>query len=183
MKTILLIFSSLVAGFLGGLIALRLANVRDQHRADLIQARRFELLDGTGQAIAYWGMSPTNQPVLAFVSGGKADRMRASFGMQTDNGPFLRLQSSDSRLGILMNTDYFGRPAIAMKDDGPMGIFLGVEQSDTPELKDKAERWVLTFLPDDRARIGAYTEDKSGNSYIHGVLAVHPEALKSPGSR
>jgi hypothetical protein len=128
---------SLLAGFLGGLLALRTPSVRDRHPADLIQARRFELVDSSGRSVAYWGMSPTQQPVLAFVSNGKADSMRASFGMQTEKGPFLQLQSSDSRLGILLSTDNFGRPALAMKHEGPMGIFLGVERSDTPEILNK----------------------------------------------
>src|SRR5580704_15102974 len=69
MKQIPMIAAALVAGFVGGILGARLARTGDQ---PVVRARNFELVDASGQAIAFWGVDKGQNEVLAFGSRGLA---------------------------------------------------------------------------------------------------------------
>lgn len=69
MRNLALIVGALLAGFAGGALS---SNVAHLHKPEItesvIRARRFELVDGTGRVISYWGKDKRNFVVLVFGS-------------------------------------------------------------------------------------------------------------------
>lgn len=178
MKNILFLLLAALSGFLGGFLGTRL-HQGNQRPSDLVQAQRFELLDKYGKVIAFWGTDEINHTVLTFQAGDQRESAGMSVGMVGKGRPFLMFNGDEGQLRVLMDLDDFGRPALMMKEDTPnLGLTLGSERSDTPDVRDSSEHWALNFEPAERARIGAIAEQKAGTSYVRGFLQIQPKALK-----
>jgi hypothetical protein len=162
MKQITLFAAATLTGFVGGVLG-TLVTQRSQRSAapQIIRAQRFELLDGTGKPIAFWGIDKRNYAVLAF--GGywpdQSDRKtqpptnplaglddprnhRVSIGV-IDEIPFLALTGADGKARVRLDLSSDGKPALLMGDEREWRMSLGVEQSDTPGPQDND--WTLDF--------------------------------------
>jgi len=196
MRQLLLVVTSLLAGFAGGLLGVRVALTHRPPQPDqLVRARSFELVDQAGQPISYWGVDHNGDAVLAFgshwpSSPGKGPRsdhsapnlrdlngQRAAIGV-IDDDPFLRLRGADGKTRIRMYLSDYAKPILLMEDKSGPRISLGIEQSDMPGPND--DDWALDFGPDSRARIGTYTEKAAGQTYVRGIFSVKEQRLKYP---
>jgi hypothetical protein len=197
MRQILVIGTSLVAGFVGGVLGTFVTRPPGQSRPEpVIRARSFEVLDENGRAISYWGVDKDQYAVLAFGSywpkeqtgGGRlsaqqppldlADpkNQRAAFGVVADS-PFLDLRALDGKPRIRLNLSIYEKPLLWMADESGKRLSLGVEHSDTPGPNDND--WFLRFQPS-RAWIGMGTGSQGGQKYVQGFFEVNRDKVKSP---
>jgi hypothetical protein len=129
-------------GFLGGAAATGV----DSLRADspqLVQARRFELLDESGMPVAYWGTDPDRHVQLVFK--GKKQNDLARFGLSPSSLPFLELFGAHGKGGIVLRLYADELPLLAMNDAEWEGrVLLGSlrQHSGIPE----EDYWGLWFL-------------------------------------
>jgi hypothetical protein len=184
---------TLFAGFLGGIVSMRIARTGDGDIKQVIRARSFELVDAAGQAISFWGVDNRDNAVLAFGSRGLApggarprstplgltnpDNQLAALGLRGTDSPLLKMSGADgkTRVRMLLSTD--GKPFLLMEDATGPRVSLGIEQSDTPGPGDND--WTLAFYPE-RARIGMFTEKERGQTYVRGVFLVKRDRVKYP---
>jgi hypothetical protein len=190
MKQIPMIAAALVAGFVGGILGARLARTGDQ---PVVRARNFELVDASGQAIAFWGVDKGQNAVLAFGSRGLASggvrpanvlpgleepgNQLAAFGLQGNDSPLLKMSGVDGKTRARLYLSADGKPFFLLEDETGPRVSLGIEQSDTPGPDDND--WTLAFYPE-RARIGMFTEKQGGQKYIRGVFLVNRDKVKYP---
>lgn len=180
---VIALLSGLVGGSAGTAAVLALAHGRME---PAIRAHRFELVDNTGHTAAFWGTDPAGYVALEFFgqeqSGADAARTgkkQLEIGLEgKDGSPFLQFSGSDGQLRVLLDLDDFQRPLLMMKDENSLGLTLGSERTDTPQIRDKSERWVLNFLPNERARIGTVAEQNQAGQYARGILRGQPEKFK-----
>jgi hypothetical protein len=200
MKYALLFLVALLAGVAGGCLSTYALLARKLHHPEeqVIRAHRFELVNDAGRPISFWGFDKSQEAVLAFGSndapgapGGSSQRhsslglndpygSRVAIGVPGNAGPFLRFNGSDGQLRVLLDMDDFERPSLMMKDDNLLGLTLGSERSDTPDFRDKTEHWALNFFPEERARIGMFTEQKGKQTYVTGFVTTNPYKRKYP---
>jgi hypothetical protein len=199
MKPLFLILSSLLAGFLGGLVGTRVTRTGDGSGAvPVVRARKFELVDQTGRAISYWGIDQEKHAVLAFgwyalgIAPGSADAPVSSpgglenprnqygtFGV-AGSIPFVHLRAPDGETHMSLGLNPYGKPIIWMADEIGQRLFLGVMQSDTPGYGDY--EWALAFDPArgemDSAAMGTLFREKGGQRYVRGFLQVEKGEIK-----
>ena len=192
MKSTLIITSAIIAGFIGGVTAEVVVHAYEGARVeDVVRAHSFALVDRTGHAISYWGIDNGKNIVLAFgrptiegrtpMSGNSdpkipADQMEA-IGLQANSMPILTMNAGERKPRISMYLSLWGKPVLLMEDDTGPRLALGVDQSDTPGPEDN--NWFLTFEPD-RARIGMYTEELDGETYVRGGFGIRQDRVKYP---
>lgn len=195
MRQTWLVVMALVAGFAGGVLSTRVMPTRAQlPTAEILRAHSFELVDGGGKTISYWGIDKGQNAVLTFGShwpapppGGRSvhsvmglkdpETQRATIGV-IDDDPFLYLTAADGKTRVRLYLSDYGKPILLMEDETGPRLSLGIEQSDTPGPQDND--WTLDFGPDSRARIGVYAEKEKGQRYVRGIFAVKREKLKYP---
>jgi hypothetical protein len=180
---VVVLLSGFVRGIAGTFAIFALTRGRPE---PVIRAHRFELIDGRGRPTAFWGTDPAGYVALEFFgqeqSGADAARTgkkQLEIGLEgKDGSPFLQFSGSDGQLRVLLDLDDFQRPLLMMKDENSLGLTLGSERTDTPQIRDKSERWVLNFLPNERARIGTVAEQNQAGQYARGILRGQPEKFK-----
>jgi hypothetical protein len=201
MKYLFLVLAALAAGAVGGSIGTYAVLVHERERPEqVIRAHRFELVNERGQAVSFWGAGPQGYTELAFgrpqEATTKPDKAASPTGDQLDNGdrpvtiaeqvaigleggdrPFLSYEGTDHQFRVLLDLDDFERPSLWMSDGRGLGLTLGSERSDTPGIRDKTEHWALDFLPESRARMGAYTEQKGSHRNVRGFVWINPTEL------
>lgn len=195
MKQVSLIVAALLAGFVGGICGTLVVRTREQPRpAQVIRARRFELVDKAGKVISYWGIDKNQYAVLAFgshwpVPPAGADRshhppgledpdnQRAAIGV-IDDSPFLKFNGPDGGNRISMMLSLYDKPFLAMSDKSGRRVLLGVEASDTPGPQDNT--WVLDFGPDSKARIGMFPAKTHGQEDFRGLFFLDNQKIEFP---
>lgn len=187
MKYAHLLAVALLAGAIGGsLSTYAVLTYTRGHSQQVVRAQRFELVDSIGRTNSFWGVDSAGQEVLAF-GGRETERDAAAgsrdqqlvLGLEGKRGrPFLGVYGSDAQIRALLNLDDFQRPLLAMSNGNGLGLTLGSERSDTPGIRDKTERWALSFLPEERARIGVSAQPEPTGLFAQGFLRVQPEKLR-----
>ncbi len=192
MKQNFTILAALIAGLIGGFISSRITRASEQNSAQIVRARRFELVNEVGQVISLWGVDKGDNAVLAFGSRGLAagsagpaglenpDNQLATFGLLGTDSPALKMRGADgkTRARLYLSTD--GKPFLLMEDETGPRVSLGIEQSDTPGPDDND--WTLTFYPE-RARIGMFTVKEAGKKYVRGVFLVNKDKVIYPNQQ
>lgn len=194
MKISLILVAALTAGFIGGVLGVRMAPPGDRGRAvSEIRARAFELVDGDGKVISYWGVDKGGDAVLAFSShwsvpppgGGTGhanhgltdpEDQRLSIGV-IDDSPFLFFTGPDRKRRMSLSLNIFQKPILWMGDETGGRLFLGIQQSDTPGPQDND--WALDFEPN-MARIGMFNEQEGRQTYLRGFLFISKDKVTFP---
>jgi hypothetical protein len=159
MKVILQSILSLILGFCGGIISVKLAprlqsrGFKPDITARTVRAERFELVDPSNRLNAYWGRDWQGGRILiAFFD--EKDRPRAQFGVESSAAfnsnfaPFTALLGSDGRIRIQQRLDSSQRPVLTMGDAASetrllLGHWL---TTDMPgDDKDPWDKWSLVF--------------------------------------
>jgi hypothetical protein len=197
MKQSLIIVAALAAGFVGGILGTLVTRTSEQSSTQqLVRARSFELVNGAGEAISYWGVDKSQNAVIAFGNRGlpggvvlpgrppldlkDPDNQLASIGLQGNDMPVLKMRGADMKTRVRLLLSMYGKPFLLMEDESGPRVSLGIEQSDTPGPEDND--WSLAFYPE-RARIGMYTEKVGGQTYVRGGFAVHRDKVKYPSTQ
>lgn len=162
MKSILNFVLSLTLGFLGGILAARL-ELRTQLRGPastvqvrVVRAERFELVNGSGATLAYWGNDSQRERVLMDFLDEKG-RSREEFGVAarrsgstggTDFTPFTAILGPDGKIRIQERLDISQDPVLAMGDSNTearllLGHSLNGDMSG--ERNDPWDNWSLVF--------------------------------------
>jgi len=186
MKHVLVVLTALIAGAVGGGIGTYAVLAHTRGRAEsVIRAHRFELIDEAGKTDSFWGRDMAGSEVLAFqgqadgVSGNRNQQLAIGFQGKGER-PFLCFYGSDGHIRVLLDFDDFQRPSLWMSDGRELGLTLGSARSDTPAIRDKTERWVLNFIPEDTTRVGTVTEQVGSQNYVHGFSFINPKGIKYP---
>lgn len=190
MKQIILVAASLIAGLAGGFLGERLAHVREGGSPErVVRARAFELVDGAGRPISYWGFDRRGNAALSF--GGQWDSVHhvdrigdltdprnqgAAFGI-VGGSPTLQFNGADGAIRLNMGLSCFEKPLLWMGDETGKRLALGVEYSDTPSAEDND--WHLIFEPN-RAWIGMYVARDGTGKYVQGGMSVNTGKVKYP---
>ena len=197
MKHALLILMALIAGAAGGAVGAYAVFAHERGQPTrVIRAQRFELVNDAAQTTSFWGVDEAKEVVLAFALGRAvvaSDGMRShqlamdkpyvqrtTIGMLSDGSPLLRFTGTDTHSRIQLDLDDFERPSLWMSDGKGAGLTLGSVRSDTPAIRDKTERWVLNFLPEDTTRVGIFTEQVGSQNYVRGFSFINPKKVKYP---
>lgn len=124
-RTTLTVVISLVAGFIGGVVGQRLSSTTEVQSSVVVRANRFELLNGSGKTVSYWGFSSDfDRTVLAFQDPSGMERVR--IGMtDRSRAPEWLITGHDGRPRIQATVDGLNRPTIAMSDAITSRILLG----------------------------------------------------------
>jgi hypothetical protein len=197
MKPFVTLVLALSTGLVGGFIGARIAVVTERTATEqVVRARKFELVDGTGRPLSYWGIDQDNYAVLAFgwyapgIAPGSADAPRSfSGGLANPRNqslvlgvagsiPFTSLRAPDGDIHLHMGLNPWGKPIVSMADETGRRLFLGVLQSDTPGMDDKD--WALSFQPDMSA-IGMRRRGKDGKTYEGFVFLNGGRVVPSDG--
>lgn len=187
MKNLYVVLAALIAGAVGGAISTYAVLAHQHGRPEsVIRALRFELVDEAGQPIAFWGTDSTGYEVLTFGPDANAVGARGgnhnqqlSLGLQGKAGrPFVNFSGSDGQIRVLLDVDDFQRPGLWMSDGRNLGLTLGSERSDTPDIRNKTERWSLNFLPAESARIGVSAPVDQTQSSARGFLSIKRDNVK-----
>jgi hypothetical protein len=196
-RQILVIFLSLIAGFVGGILGTLVFRPSGQPGpANVVRARSFELLNEAGQAISYWGSDDGQNVVLAFgsrpgtvLAEGAArpvkaphgqhnpENQLAAIGLLANDSPFLQMRGEDGKTRVRLLLSDYAKPTLLMEDETGPRVSLGIEQSDTPGPSDND--WTLAFYPE-RARIGMFTEKLAGKTYVRGIFLLDRNEVKYP---
>src|SRR5215469_4453904 len=127
---------SVVLGFIGGVVAMN-TNFHFKHhesevRAQTVRASRFELVDSSNNAIAYWGRDRQGLDIeIAFLDQNGA--IRAKFGTEASQvvaghpaayNPFTELIGSDGKVRFLLHLDRSESQVLAMGDSKAEDRFL-----------------------------------------------------------
>ncbi len=151
---------ALVFGFIGGLVATHagpyLKSRAPEVRAETVRARRFELVDSSGQGLAYWGKDKQGHRIsIAFVD--EEGRPRAEFGTEASQlsggqpsaySPFSALIGSDGKARLRQVLDSAQNPTLAMGDSKSENrLLLGHWDSRNSggSEADPWDRWSLVF--------------------------------------
>jgi hypothetical protein len=190
MKQFLTIAAALLAGFLGGVVgSTRVARNEAARPAAVLRARSFELVDGDGRAISYWGVDKRQNVVLAFASDPRVSPSGAVQGSLEDpynqrvsigvvgGTPALDLRAPDGKTRLRLCLSIYEKPILIMEDATGKRVHLGLLHSDTPSAEDND--WGLSFEPD-RSLIGMHTVKEGGQTYLRGSLFVSKDKLKYP---
>lgn len=188
-----LIAAALLAGFFGGVLSTRLTQADEASGSErIVRARGFELVDGTGKVISFWGVDKGEQTVLAFRSrrpvppvgldGGPRSpglddplNQGTAIGM-VDDSPFVRFRAPEGTTRMSLYLTSWHKPILLMADGTGPRIGLGIVQGDSPSDSDD---WALNFVPD-RAWIGMYSKEEGGQKYVRGVLSVSKDKVNYP---
>ncbi len=178
MKQLHFTLLAFAAGLAGGIAGARLGQVHGSG-PEVIRARSFELVDGKGNVLSYWGIGQNEYVMLAFGNHWPADMLREhpeshpplketvnqmlALGVQ-GNSPFVTLRGSDKATRMRLYT-LWDKPILAMDDENGIRLSLGVQLSDTPGPQDND--WGLGFSPNS-ATIGMHAFKKDGKQYIRG---------------
>jgi hypothetical protein len=194
MKQIFTFVVALLAGFVGGVCGTLVVRAREEpHTERVIRAHSFELVDKAGKVISYWGLDKNQYAVLAFgslrpattsVRGGlpggspigleDPDNQRAAVGV-IDDTAFLMFRGADGKTRMSLSLSMYEKPILWMADETGKRVSLGVEHTDTPGPGDN--NWALDFGPD-RARIGMFTVEERGQTYVKGLFSVNRDKIK-----
>jgi hypothetical protein len=190
-KQVFVVIAALAAGFVGGILGTHWIPIRPSPE-QVIRARAFELVDGAGNVISFWGIDKGEHTVLAFASqgvnpkvGGRAQRVDfrpddpigqlASVG-EADDMPFVRFKGEDGRDRMNLVISMTGKPLLLMGDEDGPRVGLGIRQSDTPGPQDND--WALEFGPE-RASIGMTgRRTQDGVRYFRGFSFVNEDMAK-----
>jgi hypothetical protein len=146
-KTIFTVVISLVAGLIGGVVGQRITSNADVQSSVVVRANRFELLNGSGKMVSYWGFSSDfERTVLAFQDPSGKERMR--IGMtDRSRAPEWVMAGHDGRPRINAIVDGLNSPRIAMSDALTSRILLGTwRQSDALGAEKEGDSvWRLVF--------------------------------------
>jgi hypothetical protein len=193
--TFFTIAGALLAGFVGGVLGVRLSAARQQQPAQMIRARSFELVDEKGEAIAFWGVDERNSAILAFGARGhnphglkprspgglaNAENQLAIFGVEGDDGGILQINGADGNWRARLKLDVFGQPALLMSDEVRPRVSLGIVETDTP-VDERTNNWDLAFYDRvgyEAASLGMIVEKEKGKSYLRGSLFTNPNRLE-----
>jgi len=183
MKQTLLLTLALIGGFVGGIVGSHLDRMHKDAQTPLtVRAHRFELLDRSGRAVAFWGIDQTDYPVLAFVESPAEPRtgnrqsplkiddpvnQQIALGLM-GGGPFLDLRGTDGKTRIRLNLAVYQKPVMWMADETRPRVWLGYRQSDAPTPDE--DDWFLSF--GDSAWIGMKNEKQGVRKYFRGFLGV-----------
>jgi hypothetical protein len=193
MKQTILIVAALLAGFVGGVLGTRVEHTREQARPEqVVRARSFEMVDGAGRVISYWGIDKRDHAVLAFGSYWPPDKTGRGDGPPTlppddpDNqrvvvgvladSPYVDLRGVDGKTRMRLNLSIYQKPILWMGDETWPRLWLGIQHSDTPGPEDND--WALSF--GDSVSIGRLTEEVGGERYVRGFLSVDKNRVKFP---
>ena len=189
MKATTLLALAFAAGLLGG-VGGTLLTLHIQHQdREIIRAQRFELLNGMGKRIGFWGPGYNNQPVIIFGTADSPPDSRASLtegalvgdrvalGLTGDANPFLFFRAKDGSPRVRLALDEFERPDLTMDDEWGARLGLGHERPDTSDKT--ANDWSLVFLPS-RASIGMTVVPRNGRHYLKGYVNAAKDDLLWP---
>lgn len=152
---------SVALGFIGGVVAMN-TNLHFKHHetevgAETIRASRFELVDSSNNAIAYWGKDRQGLDIeIAFLDQNGA--LRAKFGTEASQvigghpaayNPFTELIGSDGKVRFLLHLDRSESPVLAMGDSKSedrllLGHWRTSDIAGTKE-PDSWDKWSLVF--------------------------------------
>jgi hypothetical protein len=190
-------FSWLLSGVLGAVGAyayLHLQSAKTE-KATIVRASRFELTDGTGRVVAFWGIDRGNNTVLAFLPKGgagdvgpngglKSPAEPAGFtrqnpneafavGLMSSQVPFMNLVGKDGNSRALLYLTDQQKPVLHMSDGRTEGrLMLGFVSSDAPSAGD--DEWALLFRGPDVAGIGSLKDPANGK--YRGYFSVAPNS-------
>ena len=186
MKGALLLLAAVLAGFAGGLVGRQVAGQTQTP----VRGRGFELVDGAGQVISFWGIDQSTQAVLAFGARGQAlggmrpkgdplglrnlENQVAVFGLQGNDSPMLKMNGSEGKRRVSLMLSQESKPVLALGYQLDTGVLLGIEQSDTPGPEDN--NWGLIFPPE-RVRISMGTKKEGDKAYVWGYSKVNGERV------
>ena len=161
---------SLISGFGGGMLSIRSQPVIAGSQ-EPVRASRFELVDGSGKTIAFWGMDSHQCTSLAFTGGTKNEV--AVLGLSGFNA-FLHLNGADGKPRARLQVGWHEKPFLNLGDEVWQGrVSLGFIAGDAPGPED--DTWGLVFgaPPADRghrvrAAIG-YSKSPSGRGWDGSV--------------
>jgi len=192
MKQLYPILVALAAGLAGGVAGARLGQVHTSV-PEVIRARSFELVDGKGNVLSYWGIGENEYVTLAFGNHWPADMLQEhpeshpslkemsnqmlALGVQGDS-PFVTLRGRDKATRMRLYTAW-DKPILALDDANGPRILLGLVMSDTPGPQDND--WALDFVPNSTT-IGMHAFKKDGKLYIRGYQWLYggPRAEGTP---
>jgi len=156
-QTITLFLVALVAGFAGGALSVRVLtrSKTGKQAVDVIQAQRFQAVGNDG-------------------------RIRAEFGVENGETPFVKMFGLDGGERFWMILDNVDEPIMMMKDvKGNIRTYWGHETSNTASLSD--DDWVLGFSAlnneDAMAQVGVLKRSLPGKH--NGFVAVRDEQGRS----
>lgn len=165
------------AGFLGGTLASR-APVQASS-PEVVRASKFELLDASGRPVARWETDPKTKNVrLSFLE--KGGSVGLDIGVSSDVLPFVRMNGRDGKNRIALELGPGDRPGLNMSDARWLGrISLGQAGTDTPDIPDRLDQWVLRFSPFGTTRPAAMIGiTNQGGGETEGVLFVNGKQIR-----
>ena len=127
---------SLVLGFIGGIVAtnsnFHIHRAQPEVRAEVVRASRFELVNASGNPLAYWGTDMGGfSTEIAFS--GKDGRVRARLGVTAGEllakkpnaySPYFELIGSDGKVRFAERLDASEYPMLALGDSGSANRLL-----------------------------------------------------------
>ena len=165
------------AGFLGGTLASRVPV--QAASPQVVRASGFELLDAAGRPVARWETDPkTKDAHLCFLA--KRGGIGLDVGVFPDARPFLSMNGRDGKNRISIGLDQQDKPGLGMSDERWLGrVVLGRLGSDTPDIPDPTDTWVLQFRPFGTTRpITMMGMTNGGGGETKGVLFVNGETIR-----
>jgi hypothetical protein len=173
-KSILGIVTACASGFLGGTLASQ--NRVEAFSPTVVRASKFELLNGAGVPVAYWGVDSTNEIHLRLLP--NHGRAALDIGVLGDKRPFLRMGGRDGKDRIVIELDEADKPMLGMSDERWQGrVVLGFT---APHFADPdSDNWGLRFhaFGSEKTVAGIGTMQKTGGP-VEGILTVSGKRIR-----
>lgn len=185
-RQLLFLALALGAGFVGGAMSPRIFGTHAQQQPEeVVQAKRFELVNNDHEVISAWGNDKWGQVVLAFGGGTKMassgvdimTNQRVAIGLDVTGNGMFKFSGTDGKPRATLLLNQFQKPSLSFDDETGPRMLLGHEDLDTPEID--SNNWVLYFRPE-RARIGMTATDENGKTYVQGFLEVNHGKIPYP---